>query len=116
MVATLDYFLEELELGDSLIEFFAQLQETELSVEVVRGEDLRTQQLVLDALAALIREAFYQGKEGVPKEEESDEKGDTAQEYDSMYVPEAIRAEILVFRVPNYFVDNFATEFPWCQN
>jgi hypothetical protein len=72
--------------------------------------------VVLDALAALIREAFYQSKQGVPKDEESDEKGDTAQEYDGVNVPETIRAEILVIRVPNYFVDYFAAEFPRCQN
>jgi hypothetical protein len=34
--------------------------------------------VVLDALAALIRKAFYQSKQGVPKDEDSDEKGDTA--------------------------------------
>jgi hypothetical protein len=72
--------------------------------------------MVLDALAALIRETFYQSKQGVPKDEESDEKGNTAKKYDGVYVPEAIRAEILVIRVPNYFVDHFAAEFPWCQN
>jgi hypothetical protein len=52
--------------------------------------------VVLDALAALIREAFYQSKQGVPKDEESNEKRDTAKEYEGVNVSEAIRAEILV--------------------
>jgi hypothetical protein len=33
-----------------------------------------------------------------------------------VYVPEAIRAEILIILVPYYYVDNFAAEFPRCQN
>jgi len=85
-------------------------------VEVVRGVDFTTQQIFLDVFAALVKTNFYQSIEGVPKDEENDEKGDTSKEYDGVYVPEAIRAEILIVLVPYYYVDNFAAEFPRCQN
>jgi hypothetical protein len=88
----------------------------ELTVEVVRGVDFTTQQIFLDVFAALVKTNFYQSIEGVPKDEEKDEKGDTSKEYDGVYVPEAIRAEILIVLVPYYYVDNFAAEFPRCQN
>ncbi len=75
-----------------------------------------TKQLIFDGFAAPISAASNQCDQSISDNEDRNEKGNTCQENDRLYVGKTIRVKILITCDSNNLLYHVTAKFPRCQN